>query len=108
MNATANAPSNRISRAAEGVRDEPDVDPEDDREQRKAELTGQLPARAEVEQVVEGADRGGEGAAQQEGLELALPERDEQAQELGIQQEEDHDHHEERRRDRDAAASRDR
>ena len=80
-------------RPAEGVRDEPDVDPEDHRDQAEADLTGQLPACAEIEQVIEGADRRGQGAAQQERRELALPERHEQSQELGVQLQEDHDHH---------------
>ena len=64
---------------AERVRDEPDVDPEGDREQRQADLASQLPARAQVQQVVEGADDGGQRAAEQERGELARLKRNEQS-----------------------------
>ena len=83
-------PSNRIRPAAERVRDELDVDPEGDREQPEAELADELPARAEVEEVVEGADRRGQRAAQQEGRELAsVGSGTRSRSELGVQLEED-------------------
>ncbi len=59
VNPIANAPSKRMHAAAERIRDEVDGDAERDGEDRERELAEELPAGAQVEQVVDRAeDRG--------------------------------------------------
>ena len=60
------APSKRIDAAAERVVDEVDHDPERDRPAGQDELAGELPASAQVEQVVGGAEGGRDRAAEQQ------------------------------------------
>ena len=88
----ANGAAERDDVAAERVRDERDVDPEGDREDAEADLAGELPAGAEVEEVVDRAERGRRGAADQQRGQLAGegraqrlvdPERQEPAEVVG-------------------------
>ena len=101
--------------AAERVRDERDADPEGDREDAEDDLAGELPARPEVEEVVDRAERRGRRPADQQRGQLVGErraqglldaERQEPAEVAG--RDEDQRDRDERRRDGDAAASRDR
>ena len=67
VNPSGNGPSSRITPRPERVVDEFDEDAHADREQRQPELTGELPPRPQVEVVVEDAERGRQGAAEQQG-----------------------------------------
>ena len=56
----------RIGAAAERVGDEVDADPERDRAAGQRDLAEQLPARAQVEQVVDGAEPGRDRPAEEQ------------------------------------------
>ena len=101
--------------AAERIGDERDVDPEGDGEDAEAHLSGELPAGAKVEEVVDRAKRGRRGPTHQQRGQLAgqgrtqrlfEPERQEPAEVVG--RDETQGHGDECRCHRDPAAAGDR
>ena len=73
LNPIANGPSSWSDWPPERVRDEVDAVAEDDREQGQPELAGELPARPQVQGVVDHAERRRERAAEQQADELGQP-----------------------------------
>ena len=95
---------------AERVVDDRDADPERDGDQGQPDLAGQLPARAQVEQVVDAAERGRRGTAEEQGQEVRGLEgqRRRHPAEPLVEQDEPAGDQQEGRSDREAAGPRDR